>query len=117
MELEQELESVRQVYGKMADAYSALYALLERKMAVKAALERKVDAALLAGDIAGKNEREREAAMRTMFAQDYEELSRLEMDINQATNTKNVAEFAVDAQEMRVRLFEVAAKVSHAREK
>jgi hypothetical protein len=83
-----------------------LFAATEAKIEVSTDLERKIAKALVSGNIAGKNEKEREAATRQMFAELFFQVEEADAACRLAQHRLRLAQITYDHLKLHIRLME-----------
>ena len=103
-------KQIDDVHASLADALRAAQDAAEQAIAVKVALEKARAALVHDGDVAGKNEAEREADLRHKLAGQYALLEKNERVARVARHRVELARLEVDALRMQLRVAELAAR-------
>lgn len=101
-------QTITAAYGKLAQTRVALWGAIERTLRARLDLEKERGARVMTGEIAGKNEAEREARAREMLGSLYLSLESAEADERRTRLEHDLAKIEVDRVELIVRMLAVA---------
>ena len=91
-------------YGKLAQTRVELWGTIERTIRARLDVEKERAARMMTGEIAGKNEAEREARARELLGSLYRALESAEADERQARLQHDLAKIEVERVELIVKL-------------
>lgn len=102
LSLEKLGDEVAEAYNRWQSAQGVFLETAEALFEAKFKLTLAVDRAYAEGEVAGKNEREREANLRVMLPAEYEEVLRLERKSRIEERALRDAEIAAESVKLRV---------------
>lgn len=97
-------QTISAAYGKLAQTRVDLWGAIERAIRAKLDVEKERGARVMTGEIAGKNEAEREARARELLGSLYLTLESAEADERQARLQHDLAKIEVERVELIVKL-------------
>jgi hypothetical protein len=97
-------QTISAAYGKLAQTRVELWGAIERTIRARLDVEKERGARMMTGEIAGKNETEREARARELLGALYLALESAEADERRARLEHDLAKIEVDRVELVVRM-------------
>lgn len=97
-------QTITAAYSKLAQTRVELWGALERTIRARLDVEKERGARVMTGEIAGKNEAERDARARELLHSLFAALESAEVDERQARLQHDLAKFEVERIELIVRL-------------
>lgn len=97
-------QTITAAYGKLAQTRMELWGATERTIRARLDVEKERAARMMTGEIAGKNEAEREARARELLHSLFTELENAEADERQARLQFDLAKIEVERVELIVKL-------------
>jgi hypothetical protein len=97
-------QTITAAYGKLAQTRMELWGAIERTIRARLDVEKERGARIMTGEIAGKNEAEREARARELLHSLFAALEAAEADERQARLQQDLAKIEVDRVELIVKL-------------
>jgi hypothetical protein len=101
-------QTITAAYSKLSQTRVELWGAIERTIRAKLDVEKDRAARIMTGEIAGKNEAERDARARELLGSLYLALESSETDERQARLQHDLAKIEVDRVELIVRLLSAA---------
>lgn len=97
-------QTITAAYGKLAQTRMELWGATERTIRARLDMEKERGARIMTGEIAGKNEAEREARARELLHSLYTTLETAELDERRAKLGHDLAKIEVERVELIVKL-------------